>query len=133
MPNTYILTAVLLSGIFLFVRSRNLPKYKYLFRNTILSTSKKYELAPVLRGRIYYPRYFYIPALKQYLVYSDLDKSGPFRVHETSDKSAGKTHVLLDENGKNIIAFETPLSFSHRSGCFYGPSGYIPLLESGKK
>jgi hypothetical protein len=132
MPNTYILIVVLLSGLFLLLKNRNLSKYKYLFRNTILSNSKKYELAPVLRGRVYYPRYFYNPSLKQYLVYSDLDETGPFREYETSGKSAEKTYVFLDENGKNVITLETPLSFSHRSGCFYGPSTYIPLMGSGK-
>lgn len=131
--NWYILIAFLFLGLFFIVKSKKISKYKYLFRNPILSNSKKYELAAILRGRIYYPRYFYIPALKQYLVYSDLDETLLFRENETSNKSDGKTHVLLDENGKNIITLKTPLSFSHRSGCFYGPSSYIPLLESEKK
>ncbi|PJJ08623.1 hypothetical protein CLU83_1909 [Flavobacterium sp. 1] len=104
-----------------------------MFRNTILSKSKKYELAPVLRGRVYYPRYFYIPSVKQYIVYSDLDGTGPFRVYEKETKPYGKAYSLLDENGNNIVTFETPLSFSSRSGCFYGPTSYIPLLETGKK
>ena len=132
MTNLYALIPVLLLGFFLFGQTRNPLKYKYLFRNNILSKSKKYELAAVLRGRVYYPRYFYIPSLKQYLVYSDVDETGPFRVYQMQSKPAGKTYSLLDENGNNIIAFETPLSFSNRSGCFYGPSSYIPLLETGK-
>jgi hypothetical protein len=133
MPNLYILIAVLFLGIFLFlVQNLNLSKYKYLFRNTILSKSKKYELAPVLRGRVYYPRYFYIPSLKQYIVYSDVDETGDFRVYQNENKSNGKTYSLLDENGNSLTVLETPLSFSNRSGCFYGPTSYIPLVETGK-
>lgn len=132
MPNHYILITVLFLGIFLFIRNRNLTKFKYLFRNTILSSSKKYELASVLRGRIYYPRYFYIPSLKQYIVYSDVDETGDFREYQNENKFNGKTYSLLDENGKNLAVLKTPLSFSNRSGCFYGPSKYIPLLETGK-
>lgn len=133
MTNLYIIIPALLLGFFLFGQTRNLLKYKYLFRNTILSKSNKYELAPVLRGRVYYPRYFYIPSLKQYMVYSNVDESGPFRVYETKTKPDGDSYALLDEEGNNIVTFETPLRFSYRSGCFYGPSSYIPLLETGKK
>lgn len=129
----YILIPVLLLGLFLFAQTRNLSKYKYLFRNTILSKSKKYELASVLRGRVYYPRYFYIPSLKQYMVYSNLDETGPFRVSQMKSEPEGKTYSLLDENGKTVVTFETPLRFSSRSGCFYGASSYIPFLETGKK
>jgi hypothetical protein len=132
MLNTYILTAILLLVILILVRNRNLSKFKYLFRNTILSNSKKYELTPVLRGRVYYPRYFYIPSLKQYLVYSDVDETGDFREDQNKNKPNGKTYSLLDENGNSLIVLETPLSFSNRSGCFYGPVSYIPLLETGK-
>lgn len=132
MTNLYIVIPVLLLGFFLFGQTRNLLKYKYLFRNTILSKSNKYELAPVLRGRVYYPRYFYIPSLKQYMVYSDVDESGPFRVYEPKTKSDGNSYALLDEAGNNMIKFEIPLRFSYRSGCFYGPTSYIPLLETGK-
>jgi hypothetical protein len=132
MTALYILFALFLIGI-LVVKALNMPKYKYMIRNTILSKSKKYELAPVLRGRVYYPRYFYIPSLKQYIVYSDLDETGPFRVYEMKSKPAGKAYSLLDENGNNIVTFETPMSFSNRSGCFYGPTSYIPLLETGKR
>ena len=132
MPNLYILIPLLLLGFLLFPKFRNPSKYKYLFRNTILSKSKKYELAPVLRGRVYYPRYFFIPSLKQYMVYSDVDETGDFRFSDLVNKSAGKTYSLLDENGNNIAVLKTPLSFSNRSGCFYGPASYIPFLESGK-
>ena len=132
MPNLYILIPVLLLGFFLFSQTRNPSGYKYLFRNTILSKSKKYELAPVLRGRVYYPRYFYIPSLKQYMVYSDVDETGDFRFSDLVNQTSGKTYTLLDENGNNITVLKTPLSFSNRSGCFYGPASYIPLLESGK-
>jgi hypothetical protein len=132
MPNSYILIAVFFLVFFLFVRNRNLTKFGYLFRNIILSSSKKYELVPVLRGRIYYPRYFYIPTLKQYIVYSDVDETGDLREYQKEDKFNGKTYSLLDENGINLTVLKTPLSFSNRSGCFYGPSKYIPLLETGK-
>lgn len=132
MPNLYIIIPILLLGFFLFAQTKNPSKYKYLFRNTILSKSKKYELSPVLRGRVYYPRYFYIPSLKQYMVYSDVDETGDFRFSDLVSNTAGKTYSLLDENGNNIAVLKTPLSFSSRSGCFYGPASYIPLLESGK-
>lgn len=62
----YILIPVFLLGIIV-AKTQNAPKYKYLFRNTILSQSQKYELAPVLRGRVYYPCYFYIPSLKKFI------------------------------------------------------------------
>ncbi len=132
MINWYIVIPVLLSGYFLLAQNYNGSKYKYLFRNTILSKSKKYELATVLRGRIYYPRYFYIPSLKQYLVYSGVDKTGDFSISKEDSNSQGRTYSLLDENGNNLLAFETALSFSGRSGCLYGPSSYIPILETGK-
>ncbi|PWB27640.1 leucine-rich repeat domain-containing protein [Flavobacterium sp. HTF] len=134
MINYYILIPILLLGFYLFGQVQNPSKYKYLFRNVILSKSKKYQLSAVLRGRVYYPRYFYIPSLKQYLVYSDLDETGPFRVYDDRNyKSEGKTYAMLDEEGNNLTTFETPLRFSYRSGCFYGPSSYIPFLETGKK
>src|SRR6187402_2921940 len=132
MINWYIVIPVLLLGFFLLAQTKNTSKYKYLFRNTILSKSKKYELAPVLSGRIYYPRYFYIPSLKQYIVYSDVDKTGDFSVYDTESRPNGDTYSLLDENGNNLLILETPLSFSNRSGCLYGPTSYIPLLEKGK-
>jgi hypothetical protein len=131
MTTLYILLFICLFGI-LVSKAQNPLKYRYLFRNTILSKSKKYELAPVLRGRIYYPRYFYIPSLKQYLVYSDLDETGPFRISKMNNKPRGDAYSLLDEKGNNVVTFETPLSFSNRSGCLYGPTSYIPLLTSGK-
>jgi hypothetical protein len=131
MTTLYILVSVFLIGI-LVAKAQNSSKYKYLFRNTIVSQSKKYQLAPVLRGRVYYPRYFYIPSTKQYIVYSSLDETGSFRVSEREIKPYGKAYSLLDENGSSIVAFETPFSFSSRSGCLYGPTSYIPLLETGK-
>nr|WP_315197434.1 hypothetical protein [uncultured Flavobacterium sp.] len=131
--NLYVLILIFLFVLFLLPQTVNSSKYKYLFRNTILSQSQKYELTPVLRGRVYYPRYFYIPSLKQYIVYSNLDRTGPFKVYERRSKPAGKAYSLLDENGNNVVTFETPLSFSNRSGCLYGPTSYIPLLETGKK
>ena len=132
MTNLYIVIILFLLGFLVAAQTRNSSKYKFMFRNTILSNSKKYELAPVLRGRVYYPRYFYIPSLKQYIVYSDVDKTGDFRVYEKST-TKGKTYSLLDENGNNIAVLETPLTFSNRSGFFYGPKSFIPLLEAGKK
>ncbi|WP_028980652.1 leucine-rich repeat domain-containing protein [Sporocytophaga myxococcoides] len=128
----FVLLPICLLGLFLVAQAQNTLKYKYLFRNTILSSSGKYELGPVLRGRVYYPRYFYIPSLKQYLVYSSLDKNGRFRVYETYAKTEGYAYSLLDEIGSVIFSFETPLNFSYRSGCFYGPYNYIPFLETGK-
>lgn len=132
MTALYILIPVFLLGI-LVVKAQNTSKYKYLFRNTILSQSQKYELAPVLRGRVYYPHYFYIPSLKRYMVCSDLDETGPFRVYEKNTKPAGKAYSLLDETGNKVVTFETPLNFSYRSGSFYGAASYIPFLETGKK
>ncbi|PJJ08631.1 hypothetical protein CLU83_1917 [Flavobacterium sp. 1] len=132
MTALYILIPVFLLGI-LVAKAQNTSKYKYLFRNTILSQSQKYELASVLRGRVYYPRYFYIPSLKKYMVYSNLDETGPFRVYEKNTKPTGKAYSLLDETGNNVVRFKTPLNFSCRSGCFYGSTSYIPFLETGKK
>jgi hypothetical protein len=132
MTTLYILIPLFLLGI-LVARAQNMSKYKHMFRNTILSNSQKYELAPVLRGRVYYPRYFYIPSLKKYMVYSDLDETGDFRVYEMKSKPEGKAYSILDENGNNVVTFETPMRFSCRSGCFYGPNSYIPLLETGKR
>lgn len=132
MINWYLLIPLLLLGFILFAQNINSSKYKYLFRKTILSKSKKYELAQVLYGRVYYPRYFYIPSLKQYMVYSSLDETGDFRVYQKESKPFGKAYSLLDEKGNVITAFETPYRFSSRSGCLYGVSSYIPLLETGK-
>ena len=132
MINWYILTPAFLLGFFVFAQTINSLNYKYLFRKTILSKSKKYELAQVLYGRVYYPRYFYIPSLKQYLVYSSLDKTGSFRVYQNENNSSGKTYSLLDEKGNSIVSIDTPFRFSSRSGCLYGTSSYIPLLETGK-
>lgn len=112
--------------------AQNPLNYKYLFRNSILSKSKNYELAPVLRGRVYYPRYFYIPSLKQYLVYSSLDETGPFKVYEEVTKPWGQAYAFLDQNGNIIQTFETGLRFSYRSGCFYGSHSYIPYYETEK-
>lgn len=128
----YILIPLFILVFFFSSQAQNPLKYKYLFRNKILSKSKTNELAPVLRGRVYYPRYFYIPSLKQYLVYSDLDETGPFNVYERVSKPWGKAYAFLDENGNNIITFETSLRFSYRSGCFYGSHTYIPFYETGK-
>jgi hypothetical protein len=125
-----LLVPAFLLGFALVAKARNPSAYKYLFRNTILSKSKKYELAAVLRGRVYYPRYFYIPILKQYVVYSNVDESGPFRFYEPNTKPYGNNYALLDETGKILQSFETPLRFSSRSGCFYGPKTYIPWLET---
>lgn len=133
MTGLFIFSTIFMLSFFLSARAQNPLKYKYLFRNTILSTSKTYELAAVLRGRVYYPRYFYIPSLKQYMVYSDLDETGPFKVYEVNRKPDGKAYAMLDEKGHIVTSFETPLRFSYRSGCFYGPATYIPLLETGKK
>ncbi len=127
-----LLVPIFLLGFALVAKARNPSAYKYLFRNTILSKSKNYELAAVLRGRVYYPKYFYIPILKQYLVYSNVDESGPFRFYEASTKPYGNNYALLDEAGKVLQSFETPLRFSSRSGCFYGPKTYIPWLETRK-
>lgn len=132
MTNLYILIFLLLLVFFLVPKFRKPSKYKYLFRYSILSKSKKYELAAVLRGRVYYPRYFYIPSLKQYIIYSDVDETGDFRFSDTVSQSSGNTYSLLDESGKNITVLKTTLSFSNRSGCFYGPASYIPILETGK-
>lgn len=132
LTSLYILIPVFILGFFLISRAQSPLKYTFLFRNVILSQSKNYELTPILRGRIYYPRYFYIPSLKQYIVYSDLDETGPFKIHEMKSKPWGKAYVLLDDQGNNLITFETLLRFSYRSGCFYGASTYIPLLETGK-
>jgi hypothetical protein len=132
LTSLFILIPVFILGFFLLSQAQNPMKYTYLFRNVILSKSKNFELAPVLRGRVYYPRYFYIPALNQYMVYSDLDETGPFKIYEHTSKSEGKAYALLDDKGTNVITFETPLRFSYRSGCFYGPHTYIPFLETGK-
>jgi hypothetical protein len=131
MFSIYILIPLLILGFVLVSQAQNPLKYTYLFRNTILSKSKKYELAPVLRGRIYYPRYFYLPITKQYVVYSDVDKSGPYSTQST-DGHDGKTHALLSESGNIVDTIETSFRFSNRSGSFYGTKQYIPWLETGK-
>lgn len=130
MISFYILIPAFILGLFLVSQAQNPMKYTYLFRNTILSKSKKYELAPVLRGRIYYPHYFYLPITKQYIVYSDVDKSGPYSCQVEHDSHNGKTCALLDESGKVIDTIETPFRFSSRSGAFYGTKQYIPWLET---
>lgn len=131
MVNYYILIPVLLLGLILLAQTRNTSKYKHLFRNTILSKSGKQELAPVLRGRVYYPRYFFIPSLKQYMVYSDVDVTGSYSIY-ANPKSEGKNYAILNEEGIKLSTFETNLYFSSRSGSFYGAHDYIPFLESGK-
>lgn len=131
MTSLYILIPLFVIGIALAVRGQNPLKYKYLYRNTILSESKKYELSAVLRGRVYYPRYFYLPELKQYFVYSDLDETGPHQVFALDLRRGGVEYVLLDEAGQIQKSFHTPLRFSYRSGCFYGPHTYIPFFETG--
>ncbi|UXP32599.1 leucine-rich repeat domain-containing protein [Reichenbachiella agarivorans] len=128
----YILIPLLVLGIFIVTGAKSPDKYKYLFRNTILSKSQKLELGAVLRGRVYYPRYFYIPTLKQYLVYSDVDETGPFHSNRLYNNDWGKVHARLDEQGNVLESFKTDLRFSTKSGCFYGPKTYIPWLESGK-
>ena len=127
-----VLISASLLGLCLAGLAQNPLHYKYLFRNTILSKSKQYELAAVLRGRVYYPHYFYIPSLKQYLVYSSVDETGSFRHYEFTNIIDGKHYALLDTEGKLVQSFETNFRFSYRSGCMYGPKSYIPLLETGK-
>jgi len=132
MTSIYIVIPLLILGFSLLSLAQNPSKYTYLFRNVILSKSKKYELAPVLRGRIYYPNYFYLPISKQYIVYSDVDKSGPYSCQAENDSQDGKTCALLNEFGNVINTIETPFRFSNRSGTFYGTKHYIPWLETGK-
>lgn len=128
----YILIPALVIGLSLASLAQNPAKYTYMFRNTILSKSKKYELAPVLRGRIYYPNYFYLPISKQYIVYTDVDKTGPYSTQIETSTHDGKTCALLNESGTVINTIETPFRFSSRSGTFYGTKNYIPWLETGK-
>lgn len=128
-----LLIPILFLGFVFMARAKNPLRYKYLFRNTILSESKKHELGAVLRGRVYYPRYFYMPESKQYLVYSDVDESGSFRIHGLENKPWGKDYALLNEDGIVIEYLFTPMRFSSRSGCFYGAKAFIPLIETGKK
>lgn len=130
MISFYILIPAFILGFFLVSQAQNPLKYTYLFRNTILSKSKKYELAPVLRGRIYYPHYFYLPITKQYIVYSDVDKTGPYSTQSDTHIRDGKTCALLNESGNVINTIETPFRFSSRSGAFYGTKQYIPWLET---
>lgn len=132
MISIYILIPLLILGFFLVSKAQNPLKYTYLFRNTILSKSKKYELAPVLRGRIYYPHYFYLPTTKQYIVYSDVDNTGPYSTQSDKHVRDGKTCALLNESGNVLNTIETPFRFSSRSGSFYGTKQYIPWLEIGK-
>jgi len=127
-----VLIPVLLLGLFMIAKGQHPSAYKYLFRNTIQSKSKKYELGAVLRGRVYYPRYFYIPSSKQYVVYSNVDDTGLFCLESKSTVRDGKTHALLDESGNVLHSLETPLRFSCRSGCFYGTKHFVPWLETGK-
>ena len=126
-----IVTAILLSGLLIISKAQSSSKYTFMFRNVILSESKTHELAPVLRGRVYYPRYFFIPSSNQYFVYSDVDETGPFKVYERNTKPDGKTYALLNEKGHVVDKVETPLRFSSRSGSFYGPHTYIPYFETG--
>lgn len=128
-----IVVVILLSGLLIISKAQSSSKYTFMFRNVILSESKTHELAPVLRGRVYYPRYFFIPSSKQYFVYSDVDETGPFKVYERSNKPDGKSYALLNENGHVLEKVATPLRFSYRSGSFYGPHTYIPYFETGNK
>lgn len=132
LTSLYILIPIFILAFFLVSQAQNPLKFTYMFRNVILSKSKTMELAPVLRGRVYYPRYFFIPSLKQYMVYSDVDESGSFKIYESKTRSEGKIYATLDEKGNSAITFQTPLRFSNRSGSFYGPHTYIPFLETGK-
>jgi hypothetical protein len=127
---------VVFIGLFL-VAKEGLPvnplKYKYLFRNTVLSESGKMELGAVLRGRVYYPKYFYYPAKNQYLVYSNVDRTGSFRKHSDKGEQQNRyTYALLDAQGQIIDTLETSLPFSERSGNLYGTTFYIPWLTTGK-
>ncbi|WP_348799742.1 leucine-rich repeat domain-containing protein [Flavobacterium adhaerens] len=131
MLKLYIFIPVLLVGFFLLAQTPKKSKYKHIFRNSLLSQSTKYELAPIFRGRVYYPRYFFIPSLKQYLVYSSVDVTGDYNIYANAI-SNGLTYAIIDEKGIKRSSFETSLRFSSRSGCFYGPHTYIPFLETGK-
>lgn len=120
---------------------KDLNKYKFLFRNDILSSAKKetqagdtiYQLAPVLRGKVYRPFYIYLPEQEQYLVCSNVEHFG-FRRYDPyapPHPTIVDSHVLLNKKGEVLHHFDTSLNLSVRSGMFFTDKFYINWLQSG--
>lgn len=119
----------------------DVEKYKFLFRDTIYShkpdvyPSRKadYELAPVMRGRLYRPNYFFLPDRKQYLVRSSIEFPDLMNFDTGGREAAQSTkrYVLLDDAGQLLRRFDTNINFSRFSGKFFSPTHYIDWLDSG--
>lgn len=121
--------------------SKNPDRYKFLFRNTIFSSGTDvyptrkgfYELAPVMRGRVYMPNYFFLPERNQYLVKSSLEFSQISRhdPYAPPGKKPVRRHVLLDAKGRILSSLDTDVNFSRHSGLFFGATYYIDWLQTG--
>jgi Leucine rich repeat len=123
-------------------------EYKFLFRkiysqdlNVYPGRKSSYELAPVIKGRVYQPNYFYWPERKQYLVKGSVES--PSQMDTDSGHSENKDspglYVLLDEKGHHLASFDTKiyeaqdrrLYFSRYSGIFFDSTYYVDWLYTG--
>lgn len=116
-------------------------KYKFLFRNTIYSDTLDlypvrkaiYEMAPVMRGKVSRPNYFFLPERNQYLVGSSIRLPDLTKVEmdRLSGPRPSHRYVLLDGAGQLLRSFDTDINFSRFSGKFFSPTHYIDWLDSG--
>lgn len=107
-------------------------EYPFLFRKKIRSKSQRYELKSVLYGRVYKVQYFFLPQVKQYLVYSNVETPKIFRNSFASGrKEYTFSFVLLDAAGNELRRFDSHERFSAKSGIFYSAHGYCDWLVSG--
>ena len=121
--------------------SKDLNKYKFLFRNDIFSSTKNdknkdetgYQLAPVMRGYAYRPYYVYFSERKQYLVCSRLEPSSLRRydAYAPPHKEEIIRHVLLDSKGQIVQRLDTKFKYSINTGMFFTQSFYMNWLETG--
>ncbi len=120
---------------------KNPNKYKFLFRNDVFSSSKKetqvgdtiYQLAPVMRGKVYRPSYLYLANTEQYLVHGSVEPFGfrRYDIYAPPHPQSVKKYVLLNKTGQIQYSFDTFFNFSNRSGMFFTDQFYINWLESG--
>lgn len=112
--------------------------YKFLFRNDIASYHddpkpiKKgvLEIAPVIRGDIYRPEYYYHPGSRRFIVYSTIFEP-PHRFELDQNKAADKKkwvdkfYALIDVDGKILSTVNEGYWLSRNSGVLFGKSSYI--------